>query len=184
MTFETTAEVLRTLGRRLGEEDTPDLVSGTGVLGDVGRALATASDRDIRDLQAAIAATRERLDYPDSGNQVPAEVLRGKDGTMFFAGALWAANDIVSACLSARAVQQARTATRNELMDVSRDVLSSGRPVRPSDILSAARERGLAASPDRVSRILGEWLDQGDVEPADTPPGADRRGRYYRFVGH
>lgn len=187
MSVATTVKVLRSLAQRVTSGN-GELTAATGVMGDVGRALATVDEKSLLQLQAAMASLRERLELA-SGNveSRPYDALLSDKGHTFLAGALWAANDITSAMLAEQHRQKAelsRGSARAGLRSLALDLLGSQATVTPSEIAAHAEQRGLSPRADQISRALRDLLDSGEIVPAATPKDKDGRGRYFARVPH
>lgn len=182
MSMSNTVEVLRELAER-AQDGEPDLSAAVGVVADIGRALSAAPEPDLRPLQSAIAAVREKLEYsPGNVEQRPVDALKSEKAPFFLAGALWAANEIMTSELSDRHQRAARLqgqSDRASLRQLALELLDQQPVVTPSDITRHAARLGAAARPDQVSKALSDLLAEGSAVPTTAPAGADRRSRHY-----
>jgi len=179
-------DALHALASRVSGDSKPDLGAATGVINDVGRALAAAPVQDLRIMQAAIASLRERLQCGDSVVQCPAVALNSPEAGSYLAGALWAADDILSSCLAARARAAERISfmgRQQTLRELILTMLRNCKQITPADVVSSAKSQGLQVRPDQVSKALSELLSRGFISVAPSPTDADRRTHYFELTG-
>jgi hypothetical protein len=184
MAAKATVEVLRSLTRKIAGEK-PDLRAATGVINDIGRVLAGGPTSDVRVLQAEVASLREELERcKDVSELKPSEILHGQHGRIFLAGAMWGADEMMSAYASqTNRIVEARSdsTVRGAIADAAVQLLRDG-PTTPTAIRRVVEQRGVVARPDQISKALGELIARGKVTSADAPEGSDRRSRYYKLV--
>lgn len=177
------ALLLDALGARAREQG-KGLSDAVGVVGDLSRVLARGGESEVRDLQAAVAALRERLEVGEVDDQ-PVRALDGHNGHAYLAGAMWAINELMTAQLDAREAARAAVpgSTRKAQVDrVVLEVLGDRAARSPKDVAESAagREAGLRA--DEISRALSNLLAADLVEVVDaTAENADRRRKYFRL---
>jgi len=186
MTIGATLDALHELGSRVGGDVDlkPDLGAATGVVNDVGRALVVAPVQDLRTMQAAISSVRERLRFADGAIQSPNAALSGPQGESYLAGALWAADDILSSCLATRDRTAERVRSKGlqrTLQDIVVRLLRDSDQVTPADVIAYAKCQGLQARPDQVSKALSDLLSRRVIAVAPLPVDADRRTRYFEL---
>ncbi|MEV4999864.1 hypothetical protein [Nocardioides sp. LML1-1-1.1] len=178
------ALLLDTLGSRAREQG-KGLSDAVGVVGDLGRVLARGSEAEVRDVQAAVAALRERLEVGEVDNQ-PVKALDGHNGHAYLAGALWAINELMSAQLDV--VDAARTAEptgtrRSQVERVVLAALDGTVPRSPKDIAESPEGAAAGLRNDEISRALSGLLAAGRAEVVDpASPDTDRRRKYFRLV--
>ncbi|SNS56659.1 hypothetical protein [Rhodococcoides kyotonense] len=184
MVANATAEVLRSLTRKIAGEK-PDLRAATGVINDIGRVLAGGPTTDARALQAEVASLREELERcKDVSELKPSEILQGQHGRIFLAGAMWGADEMMSAYVaqSNRVLEKrSDTTARVAIVDAAMQLLRGGQTT-PTAIRRAVEQRGVSVRPDQISKALGELIARGKVAAADGPEGSDRRSRYYKLA--
>jgi len=93
-------QVLYSLADRI--DNGGDITPAVTVIGDIGRMLAVSPERQVRYAQAAVAAVRETIERLPGSQHSAVDWLGSSDATAYFAGALWAANEIQAAYLEAR----------------------------------------------------------------------------------
>lgn len=179
-----TVEILRSLTKKIAGEK-PDLRAATGVVNDLGRHMAVSRTDDVRLLQSEIASLREQLALcEDVAELKPAEILRGRHGRIFLAGAMWSADEMVSshaAALEFRTEETSFGTLRATIAQRAVELLQKG-PTTPTAIRQHLEREGVPARPDQVSKSLGELIARGVIAPDVPPEGSDRRARFYRLV--
>lgn len=181
MTTPTTqlTAMLNDLAERAHTGDTRDFRQAVGLVSDLGRVMVLGSEADIRQAQAALSATREKL-RQDEGLASPEQALEGAKSRSFLAGALWAASEMMTTRLAAMPSLpvQGRETRKGRVKVMALEALRSDEPQSPTAILDSIRERDPEIRFDEVSRALTEMLAVGLVESAESPPGTDRRMKY------
>lgn len=168
-------------------DDKLDLTPAIGLVNDLGRYVTLGSESDVRSLQAAVAAVREQLDVGDHAVNTPEKALLGKDSHGYLAGALWAINEIMTLRLQMATESDATAPGRQTRRYSIRRAVLVGfltQSVRtPTAILEELSKRDYGdARLDEVSRVLGELLKDGLIEPAAPAAGSDRRMRYFALT--
>lgn len=176
-----TFEVLASLAERVDVHNR-DFSSTVGVVNDVGRAVASSAEPHLRQLQAAIASVRERLQSADGLPVRPCDALKNDKSEAFAAGALWALDDVISAALVERRHRHAgagSTTVRGAMRGIVLELAKEQDTVTPSQIANAARERGQAVSLDQVSKALSDLVRQKCIVAVASPTDNDRRSRHF-----
>lgn len=172
-------DLLTALGEQV-RSDPKDLGAAVSVVGDVGRLLVRGNEEEIRSVQAAVAAIRERLDGHDAMPS-PVKELTSPQAHVFLAGALWALNEVGNIRLASGVEAPSAPAgvsRRSAVRDAVRDLLSET-PTSPSELRDAAARQRFEVRPDELSRALGALCEAGLAREAPGPAGADRRRKYY-----
>jgi hypothetical protein len=183
--------LLGALRERLNSDDgkKANFSSAVALIADLGRLSTRGLAQDVRAAQTAVAAFRERLDHGGSAQRQPALALQGPHSEIYLAGALWAANEFLSAQLRARDADlvpgKGVAKTRRARVEaIVRAVLGQtspdGQGVSPSTILDSAAALEMKVRRDEVSRVLGELVQSGEAMVLEPRGGEDRRRRYYR----
>jgi len=182
--YERVVAAAQALAKRLRGEAKPDLKPAAQIVPDVMRLLLNARRDELLETRVLVAKLRA-VTTEGNGHETlssPAALGDDESGRSYLAGALWALDVAASVRLDAISVAAEMTVTtrrREAIQNVIRALLQTQEAVSPSQVIKIDECQTLKVRRDEVSRALGEMLEQKLVRVVETPPGSDRRFKYY-----